>query len=541
MVKYWQASFLLWLVHLPLLWFFEGEFTDGVLQTVYFQKPLYVCAEGTEIAWYVPPLYPGFIWITAQMGIPPLGGGRMISLIAYALTAWILAQTGFALSFGLGFPLNRGEAHLSARGVGWLAGAAWALSPMTNRWALHAMTDMPFCLFATASLSCYLLASVKGQLPWEQNGSGWKPSRIHLIWGGTLLGILSLWTRYQGMALMGAGLLSFVLTTRNGAQTPHEDDSLGRKRCHLHSLVLLGNTLLWIASIFLIRQGLGIHAEQFAQRSVYQLGYYRDFAMAAFRYLPYATTPPLLFLALYGIYRVSRHRGNAAIWILSGLVAGLVGLEVQTSFLSFQFRYGLPFLPWVCLLAVLGAATLKPFFYRRSVELAGLWLLAMTVAVLYFQHETFADIYRVSRRVPEFLQAGQQVWACEEYNPSFQNVKTSVWSGLPVKWLDEQSLREVKEGDLIIDSNVYLLPPTLRQELRVKWRLERVAEAESETRPLFPGEVLIVQMDLGSGPVTIRSTSQPELLAYRYQPQFYYTQLYRVTRPERDSSVVPKE
>lgn len=267
------------------------------------------------------------------------------------------------------------------------------------------------------------------------------------------------------------------------------------------------------------------------KRSGYDLSLYRDFAMAAFRYLPYATTPPLLLLALYGIYRVSRLRGHAPLWILAGLTAGLVGLCVQTSFLSFQFRYGLPFLPWLCLLAVLGAARLKPFFFRRSVELTGLWLLGMTIAVLFFQHETFADISRISRRVPEFLQAGQQVWACEEYNPTFQNVKTSVWSGYGVRWLDEKTLNEVKEGDLLIDPSVYPLPPLLRKELRAKWRLERIAEAESITRPLFPGEVLNIQIDLGNGPVTIRATSQPELLAYRYQPQFYYTHLYRVVRP----------
>jgi len=52
------------------------------------------------------------------------------------------------------------------------------------------------------------------------------------------------------------------------------------------------------------------------------------------------------------------------------------------------------------------------------------------------------------------------------------------------------------------------------------------------TRPLFPGEVLTIQMDLGNGPITVRSTSQPELLAYRYQPQIYYTHLYRIVKPE---------
>lgn len=531
MVKYWQATLFLFLVHLPLLWIFEGEFTDGVLQTVYFDEPLYVCSDGDAPARYVPPLYPALIWLMAQTGMPPLEAGRLLSLLAYSLTAWVLSVTGMGLAAALGFPCERGTSVLSAQAVGWLTWGAWSLSPMANRWALHAMTDMTFCLLATSSLACYLLASVRGQIPWKQMGHGWIPSRCHLLWGGTLMGILALWTRYQGMALMGAGLLSYLFTLHDTTQSSCAGTTRKSGKDCWHWLVLPGHVLVWGISVLIIRQGLGIHADQFAQRSVYPINYYRDFAMAAFRYLPYAITPPLLLLALYGIYRVARHRGHASVWILAGLFGGLAGLCVQTSFLSFQFRYGLPFLPWLCLLAVLGAAGLKPFFLRRSVEITTLWLLAMTTAVLYFQHETFADIYRISERVPGFHHNGQTVWACEEYNALFKNIKTSVWSGIPVRWLDEQNLEEVKEGDLIIEPSVYPLSPILRGRLRERWKLERIAESESITRPLFPGEVMTIQIDMGHGPVSIRATSQPELLAYRYQPQFYYTHLYRVIQP----------
>lgn len=531
-VKYWQAAFLLFLIHLPLLWFFEGEFTDGVLQTVYFDDPLYVCSEGGGSARYVPPLYPGLIWIFSHFGIPPLLAGRLISLISYSLTTWILAQAGFGLACGLGLPAKKElpipHDNLTAEGIGWMTGAAWAFSPMANRWALHAMTDMTFCLFTTLSLACYLLATVKKTLPWEDQGHSRIPSRSHLFWGGTIAGVLSLWTRYQGMALLGAGLVSWFLLRRNhhngGQDKPHGEGETALPGTRS----LAEHLLLWGLSFLLIRRGLGIHADQFSQRSVYEFSLYRDFAMAAFRYLPYATTPPLLFLALYGIYRVSRCRGNASIWVLAGLTAGVLGLCVQTSFLSFQFRYGLPFLPWLSLLAVLGAVGFNQFITRSLLGVTGIWLLAMTTAVLVYQHETFADIYRISRRVPGFIQTGQQVWACEEYNSLFKNIKTSVWSGISIKWLDQKTLPEMKEGDLVIEPNVYPLPPMLRGELRRKWRLDRIDEAESETCPLFPGEVLIVQMDLGNGPMMIRATSQPELLAYRYQPQIYYTHLYRV-------------
>ena len=531
-VRYWQASLLLFFIHLPLAWFFEGEFTDGVLQTVYFDDPLYVCSHVVDAARYVPPLYPGLIWILSQFGIPPLLAGRLISLLSYSLTTWVLSQAGFSLAYGLGLPLKQGlageKSHISAKGIGWLAGGAWALSPMANRWALHAMTDMTFCLFSTLSLACYLLATVRKPLPWEGQGHRWIPSRSHLSFGGTLAGILSLWTRYQGMALMGACLLSWFLVLRNQKLTS-QDEKLAAGKWILPGLRdLAGHLFLWGLSLLLIRQGLGIHAGQFSQRSVYELALYRDFAMAAFRYLPYATTPPLLFLALYGMYRVSRCRGNASIWILAGIIAGVAGLCVQTSFLSFQFRYGLPFLPWLCLFAALGVVGLNLLLIRSLYVITGIWMLVMTTAVLLYQHETFADIFRVSRRVPEFIQPGQQVWACEEYNSLFQNVKTSVWSGIPVRWLDQHTLTKVREGDLIIDPNVYPIPPLLREKIREKWKLERIAEAESETIPLLPGEVLIVQMNLGNGPLTIRATSQPELLAYRYQRQIYYTHLYRV-------------
>jgi hypothetical protein len=284
--------------------------------------------------------------------------------------------------------------------------------------------------------------------------------------------------------------------------------------------------LVWVASLILLKQGLGIHGGQFSERAVYSWEIYGRFAAAAFQYLPYAVTPPLLLLSLYGMFRIARSSRLGAAWILFGISGGFLALVVQTGFLSFQFRYGLPLLPWLCLLAAVGTVSLP--YPKTATCITALWLTGMTLAIIGFQHETFADIHEASQEIRPHLMEGQSVWACEEYNPQYRNIKTSVWSGMPVRWLDESQVEAVKPGDLLVDSNVYPIPSSLLAQLRSKWKLVSVTDASSRTNPLFPGEILTVPVGSPGNSHFIRATSQPELMAYRYDRQYYSTTLFRV-------------
>lgn len=491
------ASLALFAAHLPLLLIFKGEFTDGVLQAAYFDEPLFVVAPEAPPARYVPPLYPALMWIGKSCGVDPFLAGRIVSLLAYCLTGAVIAM-GTRLFFSQTF----------SPWASWAAWILWALSPMANRWALHAMSDMVFCFLMTLSLSFFLLSSRASS---ERNKTFW--------WCGNLFGLLSLWTRYQGLYCLPAAVISFAL---NSGWT-------GRRGPHLLSAAhIISAILIWCGSLWLLSSGLGIHQGQFSERSIYPPEVYLKFALAAFRYLPYAVTTGLLGLAFFGLWHLNRNHPRARPWILYGFLVGLGGLLLQTFFLSFQFRYGLPLLPWLCVLGGLGLVR-TPARYRVMITLAMVaWSGTMTAAVCMYQHETFGDMARLAHRVPHYLEPGQRVWACEEYNPLYRNVKLSVWSGFQVDWLDEQSLPQVRPGDLVVNPNVYPIPPSIFMALRQNWSLRTLAEETSRTMPLFPGEILILQVPTPQGNLSIRSTSQPELMAYRYTPQYYETSLYRI-------------
>ena len=327
------ASLVLFGIHTPLLFLARGEFTDGVLQTVYFDTPLYVCAQGDSPARYVPPLFPALLYFSSRMGMDPLLAGRLISLVAYAACAfvigWIGALIGRSLASKCVSDLDPATLDFSSAFVGITAWSFWALSPMANRWAIHCMTDMLFCFLSTTSLACFVASTFRDQR--RRNG----------FWfAGNLWGIAAAWTRYQGLALIAASVFSRILVRKRkrGAPAPPGVEasafrhSATRKETRVFPAIAL--LFLWGGTLWLLRSGTGIHQGQFADRAIYPWKLYLDFALAAFQYLPYAVTPPLLLLAMYGIYTAARSGPVAAFWILAG-VAGGGGRPGRPDFLPF--------------------------------------------------------------------------------------------------------------------------------------------------------------------------------------------------------------
>jgi len=532
---YAAASLVLFFLHLPLLAVVRGEFTDGVLQSAYFDAPLYVRGEGIPPAKYVPPLYPWVVASFSELGIDRLAAGRLVSTASYAICAFFIALIAAKIGPRLvgregRWAVTEGNASPASGYFGWLAWFFWAFSPMANRWSFHCMSDMLFCCLATISLVCFLSFNL------EPEG---RPVRA---WGfGNLIAVAALWTRFQGAALVPVSVLSLLLSRFRREKVPATTMSAeaGNRRAGFPGAGRIvwstGAVLVWSGSFLFLKWGGSVHGSQFAERAVFPWTVYSNFALAGFRYLPYAVTPPLLLLAAIGVYLGLRAGGRAFVWTFAGLAGALAGLVVHTFFLSFQFRYGLPLLPWICVLGAVGTAWIPPRYRTPAVAVTLIWLIGMSTAVVSQQHETFADIETVCRRIPEIIEPGNRVWGFEEYNwkPDgsirYGNIKFSVWSGRRVDWLGESNLEEPLPGDLVIESNVYpSRPPGRTQRLRKRTDLAVVAEATSETVPLFPGEILWVSYPTPSGPRMIRGTSDPQLMRFRFRRQFYSTVLYRV-------------
>jgi len=513
-----SASALLFVLHLPHLLIVRGEFTDGVLQSVYFDEPIYLVAEGAGPAKYVPPFYPFSLYTVSLLGVDRITAGRLVSMAAYSFTAFALGW--FATGLG------RRMSHEGTMGqkIGWLAWVFWALSPMANRWSFHCMSDMLFCCLATLALVSFLEATRRRARDWK------------VFWGiGNLVGVTASLCRYQGLALLGASAVG-LFAILWGSKRRQEADWAIRKSW------LGGSCLAWVVCSAYLFSESSIHGKQFAERSQFPTEVYTGFALAAFRYLPYAVTPPLFLLALWGGVKAWRFGRNARIWILLGVLGGIGGLVIQTLFQSFQFRYGLPLLPWICVIGAIGVVTLPKKFQVPAAGVALVWLAVMSGAVIVYQHETFGDIEEASRAAGFTSQSsGGKVWAREPYDNDgkYRNVKTSVWSGRPVRWLDGLALEEVAPGDVLIDSNVYPILDSFLASLREKWRLAVIEEALSETIPLFPGEIMWVKYSTPQGDTMIRGTSDPNLMPYRFQRQFYSTVVYGVeerTAPSKDPS-----
>jgi len=491
------ASLVLFAVHLPLLLIVRGEFTDGYLQAVYFDPPLYQSSAGAPPARYVPPLYPGLIWCLSSIGLPPLLSGRLLSMVAYAMTGYILGLFARQLS---------GRFQSSPDSIAWSCWAFWAVAPVATRWSYHCMTDMSFCCLAAGSLALLLSANMEGTR---------NPQKLWVF--GNLFAILAFWTRYQGLALFLASAVCLLLMTKK-----KEGPSPVR------ILSVFPVILAWCFSFGGLSKGLAIHGQQFTDRSVYGWEVYGTFVLAAFRWFPYAVTPPILILAVLGLLLIARSTGGTRVWFLLGLVGALVGLGLQTWFDSFQFRYGLPLLPWVCLFAAIGLQRLPTTWLKPAMSVSLIWSLAMSLAVIIYQHETFADIGESAAKISELGEDAGEIWACEVYNESYSNIKISAVAGLPVSLLTEERLGEITPGDLIVHPNTYQVPGRRLEKLRERWDLRVVAETTSETIPLFPGEVLSVQMKQPRGIMRILTTRWRDVADKRYTRQYYHTTVYRV-------------
>ena len=458
----WLLALLFFLLRLPLLGWYHGEYTDSVILLTLFSN------DNT----YYPPLFTLLSWIPRGLGMDPTLAGRLVGIAAMALAS---------------APLYRIGTRLHHAGAGVVAVLLFQSSVMVNRWAPRAMSDPLFVLL-------FLLA-LERAFAWMDSRDDARPGAWCIAWSG-----LATLTRYQGLALLP---IMAICMLRKGRP---------KARPALLSLVPWLALIGWIAW-----RGFG-HGQQYAGRTA-------DLAMTLHawglmtwgwvRWLPYAMGYLNVGMALVGLVILWRER-RYVVW--TTLYLTIVWFAAHVPFQSFQFRYFLPILPLVVLAAARAwwelAARVAPR-WRRAVWVGlAMWLLyfnTFSVVVLFSQREAFGDLWAAAEYL-QTLPPDARIYANEIYGPAVHNYKLRFWSARNVQPLGAH-WNELAPGDVVVLSTLHDDVPGALHVLKQRFTLE---SHRTFTRTLTPR-----MGDLMSNPPGLTST--PQAMAYRNEPQFFTT------------------
>jgi hypothetical protein len=207
-------------------------------------------------------------------------------------------------------------------------------------------------------------------------------------------------------------------------------------------------------------------------------------------------------------------------------ITALAFLLVQSAFLSFQYRYLLPLVPLWCILAARGCsglvARLPNRQWGRGISFATvLNLVLMSIAILYFQRDTFGDLVQ-SAKYLNVVYREARVVSDEVYRQGVYNVKMKFWSGREMEYYPQTDLRP---GDLVVLHNTYSDIETEINKIREQFKFNvvfnpwqsREGVNEYVTLPLLPD--IMVFPDQQVMPLT----SNPQCMGFRFVPQRYYS------------------
>ncbi|MCE5231332.1 glycosyltransferase family 39 protein [bacterium] len=483
----------------------DGAYTDGILALNTFKFGLS----------YWPPFYALTAWLLAW--IPGMGlenAGRIISFLAGALTVVPLMALAKVM-FG-------------RRAARWAA-AAWILSPLPMRWSLQPMTDALMVALWTGSLAALALSVEAWQPRLFAQPEGASPlpdakKSLHWMILASLLGAIATLTRYQGILLL---LPIVVVVAWRVFASRHSGLRTQDSKLFLSLLPWL------MIPLWFVREGLGPlmnHFQQFQERAATASDYWmmiEEFVMRA----PYFATWGLFGFFIYGLLRVnwSTWRLRWAGWLGLALTAAILAL--QSAFMSYQERYLLPLVPFVCLAAGHGFAT-----WQRRCERAPLrfWMVtgpalayAFVFSFLVAWHQTrpFEDFKAACEDVAEMPAAKTAVYTNEFYNPSVSGddrigpPKARFWTGKEAKYLPQQAWGVLKPGDVIILSSWYSMMPLDQFRAMIDERARSmpvavVARYQSETLPLLPDLMMAYPMSANQNPLA---------MIFRYNPQYFET------------------
>jgi len=491
----------------------QSSYTDGILQINSFNYGLT----------YWPPLYAvmtrTLVWLP---GIGLEGAARAVAWIMGALMVLPIAAITRRL-FGL-------------RAAIW-AMVAWTLSPMAMRWSLQVMTDIPMCFFWMSSQAMLILAA-ESFYPAHFPGCEHRAPDIRqcdqYLLLASFLGVMACLTRYQGILLFPPVAFLTIIVARREGRLLHK-----LFRC----LWPWGIIIIWASFQF---EPVLHHITQISDRSggyswVQRLVLYfmtlEDFVL----HFPYYATWGFTAFMIYGFLRTlwSTTRIRWALWLFLFLTGSI--LVLQSVFLSFQERYLLPLIPWVCIFGGHGFSILEK---HRGICHARFWifalpaiLLAMTMCCLIalYQGQPFRDLKDATTFVTGLeLQPDTKFLSNEIYNEKIQCVKTGFWLDEPnVSYLhinpfsNELAHSSLNGGDIIIFTSSSIKSPVWGRTPEYFFSRLRIIEDQlnAENLGLFRHRIIPIFPDLMQEGNTHQN---PMAHGLRYIPQYFMTAVLRV-------------
>lgn len=464
----WLLAALFFLLRLPLLTWYAGEYTDSVLLLTLFQN---------DNAYY-PPLFTLLAGIPRLLGMDATLSGRLVSLAATALCTLPI------------FHLGRRLGH---EGVGLVAVLLFQSAALTNQWAPRAMSDPLFTLLFCACVYYSVLGLQSPRAPAHRGaGSSAQSATWLLFWTG-----MASLCRYQGWAFLP--VLGWMLWWR------------GERPGWRQSWALVPWLLL---AAWMLYRGFG-HGTQYLDRGAgSNAALYAYWTWSFIAWLPYALGWVNVGFALVGLWRL-RHRGRP--FVALTLYLTLVWFAAHVPFLSFQFRYFLPLAPLVAVAAALGWWAL---YERVSPKLRGfvwtacaLWLVyfsAFSALVLHSQREAWGDLRQAAAYL-RGLPAETRVFANEMYGPQVRNYKLAFWSGRPISPLHD-AWEQLAPGDVVVLISVHDDLSSAMAALGKRW--------DTEERRTFAASLAPRLGDLMNPPGL---TSHPAAMQFRHQRQRFTT------------------
>lgn len=481
------AFFLLNLVvRLPLLRLNEAEYTDGVLQLLVFDihSGLY------------PPLYGALAWLLRGMPGGIETGGRVVSVLAAAAAV---------------VPIYITARRLSGTAAAWFACLLFTLAPLVLRWSLQVMSDSLFMALSAAALFFFWDSMMR-----TQRG----PAAQSLAWAMLAAAAAAL-TRYQGALLLAIAAVPFIRYIVVFRSVP--------LRAVLFSIV-------WIAlPEWIMTQGF-VHAGQFTARTTGEtastLAAYANLFESFVLVSPYYFGYPIALFAVAGLFRSAPDRNGFSSFLWLWGIWALLLLILQSVFGSFQYRYMMPLLPGVVVLAGNGCAAMeqrKRGAFRVLFLISVIYLVLFGSAVLIMQRQSFGDQRAAAKLMASRAPRSAGLFANERYGTYTQLgcVKFSFWSGRRVQLLEEHLNRShaqgIPAGSFVAISNAYggeEHARALAMSLEQEYVLRPASEVFSATvYPLFD-DVMVSPM----------FNQNPLAWVMRYTPQHFTTRVYVVER-----------